>query len=180
MYMYMYIYIHIYIFIPNCTRNHDITSTKRVEFFRIPWQHRQGKKSSKYYVVFLSRRRKTSISLLWLMPDDFTLQRESSSGVRVNQAHFEKLRPKAYLHDTIVVYDSSLWRMRLRHKSTVPAWYGLGNVANGPEDSYNCIGYVKMNNCARQSYRVNEPRVMLKSFNRCVCNPGFTYHHMSN
>ena len=28
---------------------------------------------------------------------------------------------RAYPHDMIAVYDSSLWRMRLCHKSTIPA-----------------------------------------------------------
>ena len=51
-------------------------------------------------------------------------------------------------HDTIVVYDSSLWRMRLCHKSAISACYSLTNVAIGPEDSWlNRIGQNE------QSYR---------------------------
>ena len=46
------------------------------------------------------------------------------------------MRPKSYPHDTIVIYDSSLWRMRLCQKSTIPACYSLSNVATCPEDSH--------------------------------------------
>ena len=46
---------------------------------------------------------------------------------------------KAYPHHTIVVYDSSVWRMRLCHKSTVSACYSLANVVIAPEDSYDRI-----------------------------------------
>ena len=43
---------------------------------------------------------------------------------------------QAYRNDTTVVYDSSLWRVRLCRKSTIPACYSLANVAIGSEDSY--------------------------------------------
>lgn len=43
---------------------------------------------------------------------------------------------KGYPHDTIVVYNSSLWYMHLCYKSIIPACYLLTNVAVGPEDSY--------------------------------------------
>ena len=36
--------------------------------------------------------------------------------------------------------------MRLCHKSTIPACYSLANVAIAPENSYDWIGYFKMNN----------------------------------
>ena len=61
----------------------------------------------------------------------------------------------AYPHDTIVVYDSSLLCMQLRHTSTIPACYSLANVAVGPEDSYDRIGYIKMINRIRLSCGVN-------------------------
>ena len=59
---------------------------------------------------------------------------------------------KTYPHDTIVVYDSSLWRMRLCHKSTIPACYSLVNVAIGSEHFHDRIRHI---NRIRQSYRVN-------------------------
>ena len=43
---------------------------------------------------------------------------------------------KAYPYDKIVLYDSSFWRMRLYHKSTIPACYSLANVALGAEGSF--------------------------------------------
>ena len=56
------------------------------------------------------------------------------SGRMRYQTYVESL--KAYPHDMVVVHVSSLWRMRLRHKSTIPTCYSLGNVAVGQEDSY--------------------------------------------
>ena len=44
-------------------------------------------------------------------------------------------RLRASPQDTIFEYDSSLWRMQLCHKSTIPACYSLVNVPIGPEDS---------------------------------------------
>ena len=64
---------------------------------------------------------------------------------------------KAYPHYTIVVYDCSLWRMRLCHKSTIPARHLLPNVAICPKESYHCIGCIELNDRIRESYRVNGP-----------------------
>ena len=55
----------------------------------------------------------------------------------------------------IVVYDSSFWHMRLCHKNIIRACYSLADVPTGPEDFYDRVGYIKMNNRIRQSYRVN-------------------------
>ena len=44
--------------------------------------------------------------------------------------------------------------------------YSLANVAVGPGDSFDWIGYIKMNNCMRQSYRVNEPLYFRQSLHR--------------
>ena len=41
---------------------------------------------------------------------------------------------KVYPYDTITVYDTSFWCMRLCHKSTIPARYSLVNVAICLED----------------------------------------------
>ena len=64
---------------------------------------------------------------------------------------------KAYPHYTIVLYNSLLWRIRLCHKSTIPACYSLANVTVDPKGSYDSTRYIKMNNRIRQSYRVNGP-----------------------
>ena len=90
---------------------------------------------------------------------------------------------KAYPHDTIVVHDSSLWRMWLCHKSTIPVCYSFANVAAGPKDSYDWIGYIKMNNRIRQSHRVNGPlhayirfcvKFIGKMYPECVVRIGVT------
>ena len=47
-----------------------------------------------------------------------------------------KIILKAYPHNIIVVYDSSLRCMRLCHNNRIPDCYSLANVAIGPEDSY--------------------------------------------
>ena len=47
--------------------------------------------------------------------------------------------------------------MQSRHKSTIPACYTFMNVAIGPEDSYDWIEYIKMNNHVQHLYHVNGP-----------------------
>ena len=72
-----------------------------------------------------------------------------------------------YPHDTIVVYDSSIWRMRLCPKSTILACYSLANVAIGPEDSYDWVGYIKMNVSCKWALRW----MYLPIFLTCLCQP---------
>ena len=137
------------------------------------WNFCKGSLLYQVYVVFLTTRiflfLKHSFALLtWhvgsstnTVRDDktncqfYTLVHPSCYCCKLCTIHIPCLSVMAYPQDTIVVYDSSLWRMRLCHKSIIPACYSFANVAVDPEDSYNWIGYVKMNNCMPQSHLVN-------------------------
>ena len=46
--------------------------------------------------------------------------------------------------------------MQLCHKSTIPACYSLANVAIAREDTYDLIGYIRINIRIQQSYRAND------------------------
>ena len=63
---------------------------------------------------------------------------------------------RAYPYDTIVVYDSSLWRRSLIKAQFLLA-IRIAYVAIGSEDFYGWIRFIKMNNRIQRTYRVNWP-----------------------